>query len=270
MPVVGVNGVELYYEVRGSGPAILGVHGTPSAAVLWVDAATRLAALGRCIVYDRRGFHRSPPPAAFESVDLDDHVADAAALLTALAAAPAVVVGRSTGGLVALALALRHPEQVQALVLLEAAVTSLHPSAGDFADRLRRRVLHAPPERAGEVVVRDALGDEVWDMLPEELQQLFADASPAVLAELRGTGLDLSEAPFDPGPAELAGLALPVLLVTAEDSLPALRHVNERLAAALPAAEAVTVPGGHLIDPAHPAVLDFVARQLRTARHPSG
>jgi pimeloyl-ACP methyl ester carboxylesterase len=262
MPLVAVDGVELYYEVRGSGPAILGVHGTPSSAVLWEDAAVALGRLGRCITYDRRGFHRSPPPPAFERVDLEDQVADAVGLLRALDAAPAVVIGRSTGGQVALALGLGHPDVVRALVLLEPAVTSVHPAARAFGDRLRDAVLAAPAAEAGETVMRVALGDAFWASLPEEVRRVFRSASPAVLAEARGRGLDMSAEPWEVTDSDLAALRVPVLLVTAEDSIEELRLVDERLADALPVVEAVTVPGGHVIDPAHPLVLDFVAAHL--------
>jgi pimeloyl-ACP methyl ester carboxylesterase len=263
MPVVTVNGVEFYYETHGTGPAILGIHGTPSSAVLWEDAAPRLGQLGRCITYDRRGFHRSTAPEPFVTSDLDDQVEDAAGLLRALGVAPAVVVGRSTGGLVALALAMAHPDAVTALVLLEPAVPWLHPEARAWADRLRQVVLDCPPERVAETVIRDALGDELWESLPADLQALFAATSPAVLAETRGRGLDLSDEPFALGPDELAAVATPTLLVTAEDSIDALRLVNEELRRLLPAAESVTVAGGHLIDPAGPEVHEFVDRHLR-------
>jgi hypothetical protein len=52
------------------------------------------------------------------------------------------------------------------------------------------------------------------------------------------------------------------LLVSAEDSPPALRAVNAALAEALPDAELVLVPGGHLINPGHPVVLAFLGRVL--------
>jgi pimeloyl-ACP methyl ester carboxylesterase len=262
MPVVTVNGVELYHETHGTGPAILGIHGTPSSAVLWADAAPVLGRLGRCITYDRRGFHRSTAPTPFETTDLDDQVEDAAGLLRALDAEPAVVIGRSTGGLVALALALSHPEAVRALILLEPAVVSLHEAARDWADRLRQVVLGAPPGRASEAVIRDALGDELWASLPADLQRLFADASRAVLAETRGHGLDLSLDTLEVGSEELEAVTQPTLLVSGADSIEALRLVNEALLELLPSAELVTVPGGHLIDPAGPDVLEFVARHL--------
>ncbi|MGQ0776761.1 MAG: alpha/beta fold hydrolase [Pseudonocardiales bacterium] len=104
------------------------------------------------------------------------------------------------------------------------------------------------------------LGDQTWESFPEELRELFAETSPAVLAEIRGKGLDLSEEPLDLNIEELAGIGQPTLIVSSEDSSEVLRHVNDRLAEALPHTEKVLVTGGHLINPARPAVLDFVGR----------
>jgi pimeloyl-ACP methyl ester carboxylesterase len=182
-----------------------------------------------------------------------------------LRASPAVVIGRSTGGLVALALAHRHPDQVHALVLLEPAVFSVDPRAAGWAEQLRRTVLDAAsanPAFAAEVVIREALGDSAWEALPAELKDLFTAASPAVLAEIRGKGLDLSDEPLDLTAEELAGIRQPTLIVSSEDSPDVLRRINDHLAAALPHTEQVLVEGGHLIHPAHPAVLDFVSRIL--------
>src|SRR5687768_47011 len=139
MPAIVVNGTDLYYEVHGEGAAILGIHGSPSSAALWEGAATTLAGHGRCVIYDRRGYGRSGP--AGPSADLSDHVDDAAALLDALAAAPAAVVGRSTGGLIALELARRYPDTVGALVLLEPGLFSVDPDAAAWATALREKVL---------------------------------------------------------------------------------------------------------------------------------
>ena len=61
----------------------------------------------------------------------------------------------------------------------------------------------------------------------------------------------------------------PTLLVTAEDSLEVLRRVDEVLQHRLPAAETVTVPGGHLIDPAGAPVL-YIFRTVRNPKAPGG
>jgi pimeloyl-ACP methyl ester carboxylesterase len=265
MPRLNLGEVELYYEVHGAGAPLLGVHGTPSSAVLWEDAAEELGRLAACVIYDRRGFLRSQGPGPPQILHLSDHVADAAALLRAVSSDPAVVVGRSTGGLVALGLAHHHPDRVRALVLLEPAVFSVDPTAAAWAARLRQRVLDAAAEDPGgvaEAVIRIALGDDVWDGLPPELRSMFASTGPAVLAEIRGRGLDLSEGPPALPDEVLAAIAVPTLLVSAQDSPDVLRRVNARLAELLPRTETALVPGGHLIDPAGPPVLDFVRRQL--------
>ena len=240
--------------------------------MLWEEPSAELAKICRCIIYDRRGFHRSERPEPFAAVDLADHVDDAAALLDAISATPAVVVGRSTGGEIALALAHRYPEKVTALVLLEPAVFWLDAEAQAWADRLRDQVLDVAatdPRCAAATVIREAVGDEIWEGLPGELRQMFDDTSPAVLAEIRGDGLDLSENPPALGPEELAAVRQPTLLVAAADSPGVLRRLNACLAELLPAAESVLVPGGHLINPAHPAVLEFLGRfTARLVHHP--
>lgn len=271
VPTLRSNGTDLHYESYGHGSAILGIHGTPSSALLWHDAAVELGLRGRCVIYDRRGFGRSARPQPFDSVDLSEHVEDAEALLDALSASPAVVIGRSTGGLIALELARRHPERVRALALLEPALCTLDPDAAAWAVRLREKVLEAEARRpglAGEAVIREALGDQGWDSLSRELRELFTAAGPAVLAEIRGRGLDLSEEPLELTHEGLAAMSQPTLLVSAEDSPEVLRRINDRLAEALPRAESALVQGGHLIDPAHPAVLDFVIRHLEPPAAP--
>jgi pimeloyl-ACP methyl ester carboxylesterase len=260
MPSVIVNGWDLHYEERGAGEPILGIHGSPSSAVFWEEAAGVLAGVGRCVTYDRRGFHRSrgtPPP----TLDLADHVADADALLTALGARPATVIGRSTGGLIALALAARRPTAVRALVLLEPAVFGLHPEALAWAGTVRDRVLAAggrSSEDVARVVVDLAYGEGAWPALPAEVRDVFTSGAAATVAEVRGRGLDLSAAPYVPSADDLAAIGVPTLLLSGEESYPAARQVDERLAAALPDARHEVVAGGHVIDPAHPAVLAFL------------
>jgi pimeloyl-ACP methyl ester carboxylesterase len=69
-------------------------------------------------VYDRRGSFRSGRPEPYVT-SVHEHADDAAALIDALAAAPAIVIGRSYGGEIAVDLALRYPDRVRALALLE-------------------------------------------------------------------------------------------------------------------------------------------------------
>jgi esterase len=254
VPTVAVNGVSLFYEERGCGAPVLCIHGTGSSSELWADAAARLAERGRAIVYDRRGFGRSERPDPLV-MDVALHADDAAALLDALDAAPAVVIGRSQGGEVALDLALRRTASVRALVLLEGGGLLLSERTRAWLAELDGLVLSAHEDAAAETMLRAALGDEGWDSLPDPVRRIFVDNGPAIAAEHRGGYLHVTR-------EELGGLSLPTLVVAAEDSPPELAEPSEIVAAAMPSARVARVPGGHLIDPALPVVLAFVAEVL--------
>lgn len=254
-----VNGADLYCEVWGRGAPILCIHGTGSSALAWEAAVPRLAGIGRVISYDRRGFSRSGPADASRPVPVAQHADDAAALLDALRAAPAVVVGRSYGGYVAIDMALRHPDHVRALVLLEGAPESLDPEAETWVHEVVGRILAAGaagPEAAAEALWREVLGDAGWDRLPEETRRMVRGNGEAILAELGGDWLPAGD------PEGLAAIAQPALIVTAAESPPAFRRANQRAAAAIPNARMAEVGGGHMVDPAEPAVLAFLAEVL--------
>jgi pimeloyl-ACP methyl ester carboxylesterase len=118
-----VNGVELEYEMRGSGEPVLLLHGG-----LLPDENTPLAkepALTdtyMVINYHRRGFAGSERPPG--RAQIGDQVADARALLEHLGVDRAHVVGHSLGGVIGVQLALDAPESVHSLALMEPALMS--------------------------------------------------------------------------------------------------------------------------------------------------
>jgi pimeloyl-ACP methyl ester carboxylesterase len=257
LPNVEADGIRLWVEEHGAGDAILGIHGTSSSAIVWQEAAERLARLGRAIVYDRRGCSRSERPDPYET-SVEQHVRDAAALLGVLDAAPAVVIGRSYGGAVALGLALRHPELVRALVLLEPGDLEIDGAREPWDEAMRRAVEEAAatePGRAAEAMFRTVLGDETWEAWPPEFQALAAANSPSVIAEVRGAKLAVSS-------AELVGIRVPTLLVAGEDSPAGFRETSDRIAASIPGARTELIGGGHLIDPGAPVILSFIGGVL--------
>lgn len=254
MPDIQLPGIRLYYEVHGRGAPILCIHGTSSSAMVWGAAVDELARLGRVIVYDRRGCARSERPQPYLTTSVSEHADDAAALLHVLEATPAVVIGRSYGGEIALDLALRYPDRVRALVLLEAAILSLTPDAQQFHDAVDARLkatAAANPDRVAEVFLRIVAGDAAWEAFPAPAKQMFTANGPAILAELAGGPLQVS-------PRQLATIRQPTLLVASSESPPAFREVTDRMAAAIPGCQTVLVGGGHLITPGEPAVLGFV------------
>jgi pimeloyl-ACP methyl ester carboxylesterase len=264
MSEIEINGVSLYYEEHGAGEPILCIHGTGSSAAFWVDATHELATHGRTIVYDRRGFARSERPEPFVT-NVHQHTDDAAALIDALEAAPAIVIGRSYGGNIALDLALRYPDRVRALALLEGGPETLSETAMQWVAELEQELFAAAEEdmaTVAETLIRGVAGNGAWEGFPEQARQIFTGNGPAIIAELRGGLLEI-------GVEELGSITQPTLLVGGKDSLPAFIEVTEVMAKAMPQAQVEWVEGGHLINPAHPAVLAFVDEVLALKEEPS-
>jgi esterase len=252
MSEIRVNGVTLYYEELGAGEPILCIHGTGSSAAFWIDATQELATHGRTIAYDRRGFARSERPEPFVT-NVQQHTDDAAALIDALGAAPAIVIGRSYGGNVALDLALRYPDRVRALALLEGGPETLSESAMQWVADLERELFAAAEEdmtSVAETLIRSVAGGGAWEELPREARQIFTYNGPAIVAELRGGILEI-------GVEQLGSITQPTLLLGGRDSLPAFVEVADIMAKAMPRAQVEWVEGGHFINPAHPVVLAF-------------
>jgi esterase len=259
-----VNGVSLFYEEHGAGEAIVGIHEAGSAAAFWRDAAHELARHGRTIVYDRRGCCRSERPEPY-ATNVHEQADDAAALIDALGAAPAIVIGRSYGGAIALDLALRYPDRVRGLVQLEGdGGLSLSEAAtrelADFAEQVFA-LAEVDMSTVAETVVRGVLGAEAWEGFPEEAKQILTANGPAMVAELRGGYPDVRA-------EQLSAMDQPTLLVGGRDSLLDYTEVISLTAAAIPSARVEWVEGGHLISPSHPTVLAFIDEVLDVKQKP--
>jgi pimeloyl-ACP methyl ester carboxylesterase len=116
MPYVKSNGIEVHYEIHGSGPAILLIHGLGNDAREWVPMTQHLKDRRTLISFDMRGSGRSDKPDGPYS--MEEMAADAAGLLAEVAKPPVDVLGFSMGGCVAMQLALDRPDLVRELVLV--------------------------------------------------------------------------------------------------------------------------------------------------------
>ncbi|GAA2090638.1 alpha/beta hydrolase [Kitasatospora saccharophila] len=123
------NGVELNVALAGSGPAVLLLHGFPHTWEVWTDVIADLSGRYRVIAPDLRGFGASGRAAS--GYDAGTLAEDAAALLAALGVGSAAVVGIDAGTPPAVLLALRRPDLVRRLVVMESLLGRL-PGAEDF------------------------------------------------------------------------------------------------------------------------------------------
>jgi pimeloyl-ACP methyl ester carboxylesterase len=119
MPILNRHGVNIYYEVHGSGPTILLTHGFSATAEMWKANLAALSQRYRVIVWDMRGHGRSDYPedkAAYSEILT---VGDMAALLDAHDAEQAIIGGHSLGGFMTLSFYVAHPNRCKALMLFD-------------------------------------------------------------------------------------------------------------------------------------------------------
>jgi pimeloyl-ACP methyl ester carboxylesterase len=117
MPRVDVNGLGVAYDSFGEGPPLVLLHGLACGRRMWRKQIAALRARFRVIVYDMRGHGASGAPDDPAQYSAEHLAQDFIGLLDHLGIAKAHVVGFSMGGGPALALALRQPQRVGALVL---------------------------------------------------------------------------------------------------------------------------------------------------------
>lgn len=126
---IGINGIEVDVAIAGSGPAVLLLHGFPHTWRLWSEIIGPLAEQHRVIAPDLRGLGAGTR--ATDGYDAGTLVTDAEGILDALGEPEADVVAIDAGTPVAFLLALRRPDRVRRLVVMESLVGSL-PGAEDF------------------------------------------------------------------------------------------------------------------------------------------
>jgi 3-oxoadipate enol-lactonase len=120
MPLLAVNGARVHYDETGSGPeTIVFAHGLLWSGRMYRFQVAHLKDRYRCITFDFRGQGRSEVTRG--GYDMDTLTEDAAALIGELGAAPCHFVGLSMGGFVGLRLAIRRPELLRSLILMETA-----------------------------------------------------------------------------------------------------------------------------------------------------
>ena len=244
--LVNIPGGRLSCWDSGRGTPLLFIHGVGTSGEIWAEDLAPLAGDCRLIVYDRRGYGESSEATG----DVRDNAADAAALIEALDAAPAVVVGFSGGSIAALDLALSRPELVAGLVLLDPAF-NLKKLIGP---RLLRALIGAQVarrvrgERAGAArwmrfaQSRRSGGSAFDEASPERRERLLANAA-GVFADFgaSGGGEHVDE-------SRLASIAVPVLLIEAAQSPAFLRRSCARLRRLIPQARAeVLERSGHAV-----------------------
>jgi len=116
-----VNGIRLHYVETGTGPAVLLLHGFPEFWYSWRYQIPALAKAGfRVIALDLRGYNESAKPVGRKSYRIETLTDDVLGIIQTVVQGRCVVVGHDWGGAIAWNLAMRYPQAVEKLIVLNA------------------------------------------------------------------------------------------------------------------------------------------------------
>ncbi len=139
MPHIDINNTQLYYEDKGNGKETLVFgHSMLFNLRMFDEQVDHLVANYRCISFDFRGHGKSKSPQ--DGYDLDTLTEDIAQLINKLKCYPCHFIGFSMGGMVALRLAIKYPDLIKSLILID---TSSEPEPKDKMLRNKAMLLVA-------------------------------------------------------------------------------------------------------------------------------
>ena len=237
MALATINGIELYYEIHGEGPALVFAHGAGGSHLSWWQQVPMLAQSHRCVTFDHRGFglSREQPggPGARAFVD------DLRALLDHLGIERAALVGQSMGGWTVLGFAIQYPERSRALVLCD--TTAGMDDAEVIAEQ--RRLLEN---------VKGGLDDVIKLAIGTDLER--RDPARAFYRQISALNLgvpaDLFEVLFAArqNPDLVVERRIPAILIVGEEDVLTPPSIMELMRRRLGPARLIRIPGsGHSV-----------------------
>lgn len=225
------DGAKLYYEVAGTGPPLVLLHGGLWDGRLWDDQMEAFGARFRTVRPDFRGFGRSDP--AEREFNLTE---DLVTVLDEEGIDRAAVVGLSLGGYVALDIALAQPDRVSRLVLVGAGVTGFD----DWSDGIQRhREQTDAAVKGGDLAGAMELDLGLWCPLrsgdDERQRRIARENLNAPLAE------ELADVIEQEAIGRLGEIRVPTLVLVGDRDVPEMLQLAEILTTGIPGARKVVL-----------------------------
>jgi 3-oxoadipate enol-lactonase len=251
-----VPGGRLAYDRAGHGAPIVYLHAAIVDRRVWEREFQHRAGAHTVVRYDRRGLGESPPATAAYS-----EVADLHALFEALHLPPAVLVGNSMGGGLALDYALEHPAQVRALLLVAPGLSGWTPKM----DLEYQPIFDADIERSAGMGEAWKAGrkDDALELLREYwapavegpdralVERMFRDNLEEIFTDRTARHAQSID---PPAAGRLHSVGVPTTVLFGSRDEPTCGVIARRIAHGIPKAKFEEVPGGdHLLHLSRPA-----------------
>jgi 3-oxoadipate enol-lactonase len=261
MPKQRVGDIDIYYEVHGDGPTTLvAIRGLGSNLTAWYEQTPEFARHFRTVVFDNRGAGRTDKPDTPYSIP--QMAADTAGLMDALGIRRTALLGISMGGMIAQEFALHYPERLSCLIL---GCTHFGGSAVLQTDPAILSAVvagaNATPEQQKlqlKAVFSDDTIENRRDVVAKH-EQVRAQFPIPLASYMRQVQAIQN---FDAS-SRLASIKMPTIVIAGRDDRLVPAENSRMIAARIPGAKLVELPGGHLFFVEHPAefnraVIDFV------------
>lgn len=203
-----VNGLQMYYEIHGSGEPLLVLHGSFMTVELMGPVIPELAKTRQVIAVEMQGHGHTAD--IDRPVSYEQFADDAAALMQHLGIDTADIYGYSLGGGVALQMAIRHPRLVRKLVVVSATYTSdgMYPEVLAGIATITPDLFNGTPWR------------EAYDRVAPD-----PSAFPRLVTRL----VELDKQPFDWSKEAMRKLAAPTLIIIGDADGTRPEHAVEML-----------------------------------------
>jgi len=266
--IADVNGAQLYYEMKGTGPPLLLVHAGVADCRMWDAQIEAFSEEYQVIRFDLRGFGRSNMPSGSFS-----NYGDIKALMDFLEIKTVYLIGISFGGLVALDFTLAYPDYVKALVLGAPSVSGVSPS-----ERIRQfwEEEDAALEK-GDLEGATELNLELWvdgphresNQVSMEVRDLVQEMQLAIFK--KEVPDDVEEIDLDPTAiSRLGEVEIPVQVMVGGLDLEEKLELADRLVEEMPDCSKVVIPGvAHMLNMEEPevfnqSVLNFLSTGIKS------
>ncbi|MEO8541035.1 MAG: alpha/beta fold hydrolase [bacterium] len=241
MATINRDGVNIYYEDNGEGPAVLLSHGYSATTRMWEGQVSALKGRYRVITWDMRGHGQSDSPDDPKAYSEAATCEDIAAILTHLGIERAVIGGLSLGGYMSLAFHLAHPEMTRALMLFDTGPGYKNPVSREGWNETSRKRAEIFESKGLE-----ALGSSAEVRIAQHRSaQGLAHAARGMLAQFDSRVIE-----------SLEHINVPTLVLVGENDTPFLGG-TDYMANKIPNAKKVTIPNaGHASNIDQPAVFN--------------
>jgi len=251
-----INGIAMNYEVHGEGTPVLFVHGFPLSGEMWKSAAAELKGTYKVIVPDLRGHGGSE---ATKEVSMADYANDLAVLLVHLGEArPAVVVGLSMGGYVAMEFYRRHRKHVRALVLVDTRAEADTPEGARGRKDTAEKVLKDGSKVVADAMIGKLFAPDVAVSLKDKWQATMASTPPqGVAAALHAMAGRIDST------TTLQSIDVPVLIVVGDKDVITPPELAQKMNAAAKGSQLEVITGaGHMAPVEKPEVFNPILKKF--------